>query len=82
MYLHLEIWVKVINCFKKGFYLDEILNSGIITPIFYKSGGISQIELPDFERLVSDCAKLKKLDELLNHLKRNNHRVLIFCQVL
>lgn len=67
---------------KKGYYLDEILNYGIITPIFYKSGGISQIELPDFERLVSDCAKLKKLDELLNNLQRNNHRVLIFCQVL
>lgn len=53
----------------------------MITPIFYKCGGISQIELPDFERLISDCAKLKKLDELLNNLKKDNHRVLIFCQV-
>lgn len=53
----------------------------MITPIFYKNGGISQIELPDFQRLISDCAKLKKLDELLTNLAKNNHRVLIFCQV-
>ena len=49
--------------------------------LFYKYEGYTQIELPSFERLVSDCAKLKKLDDLLNKLKKEDHRVLIFCQM-
>jgi len=62
-------------------YIEEQLDKGLLTPLFYKNEGYSQVELPSFERLVADCAKLKKLDELLVRLKRENHRVLIFCQM-
>jgi DNA helicase INO80 len=52
-----------------------------MTNLFYKFEGYSQIELPSFEKLISDCAKLKKLDELLGQLSKEGHRVLIFCQM-
>ena len=52
-----------------------------MTPLFYKQEGYTQLELPSFERLISDCGKLKKLDELLKKLIVENHRVLIFCQM-
>ena len=57
------------------------LETGLMTPLFYKQEGYTQLELPSFERLISDCAKLKKLDELLKKLIVENHRVLIFCQM-
>ncbi len=62
-------------------YLQEELDKGLMTELFYQNEGYTQIELPSFERLVADCAKLKKLDELLIRLKKENHRVLIFCQM-
>ena len=52
-----------------------------MTPLFYQMEGYTQLELPSFERLISDCAKLKKLDELLKKLISEDHRVLIFCQM-
>jgi DNA helicase INO80 len=58
-----------------------MLKDGLLTDLFYQNEGYSQIELPSFERLISDCAKLKKLDELLAKLAKENHRVLIFCQM-
>ena len=57
------------------------LENGLMTPLFYKQEGYTQLELPSFDRLISDCAKLKKLDELLKKLIVENHRVLIFCQM-
>ena len=54
--------------------------NGLLPPLFSKIG-FTQIELPSFERLISDCAKLKALDELLKKLYKENHRVLIFCQM-
>ena len=57
------------------------LETGLMTPLFYKQEGYTQLELPSFERLISDCAKLKQLDELLKKLIVENHRVLIFCQM-
>jgi len=57
------------------------LENGLMTPLFYQMEGYTQIELPSFERLISDCAKLKKLDELLKKLIEEDHRVLIFCQM-
>lgn len=62
-------------------YLEEQQESGIMTDLFYKYEGYSVIELPSFERLISDCAKLKKFDELLKKLHKENHRVLVFCQM-
>lgn len=41
----------------------------------------SKIEIPDFRSLVADSAKLNYLDKMLYKLKKNNHRVLIFCQM-
>ena len=37
------------------------------------------IELPFYSRLVSDCAKMKLLDEILSGLVSGGHRCLIFC---
>jgi DNA helicase INO80 len=59
----------------------NLLENGLMTPLFYQMEGYTQIELPSFERLISDCAKLKKLDELLKKLIVEDHRVLIFCQM-
>ena len=59
----------------------SLLENGLMTPLFYQMEGYTQIELPSFERLISDCAKLKKLDELLKKLITEDHRVLIFCQM-
>lgn len=42
---------------------------------------LTQFELPSFERLVSECSKLKTLDSLLIKLYHEGHRVLIFCQM-
>ena len=62
-------------------YSHHLLENGLMTPLFYQMEGYTQIELPSFERLISDCAKLKKLDELLKKLIAEDHRVLIFCQM-
>ena len=61
----------------KNLFYEE----GLLTPLFYQMETYTQIELPSFERLISDCAKLKKLDELLKKLFAEEHRVLIFCQM-
>lgn len=61
--------------------LSLIDQNGLMTPLFFPNEGYAQIELPSFDRLISDCAKLKKLDELLKKMHKENHRVLIFCQM-
>ena len=43
---------------------------------------LSQIEIPSFESLIADSCKLQYLNKLLPQLKKEGHRVLIFCQVL
>ena len=35
----------------------------------------------DLKRIVSDCGKMKLLDELLDKLKSEGHRVLIYSQM-
>ena len=60
---------------------QNLVENGLMTPLFYQMEGYTQIELPSFQRLISDCAKLKKLDELLKKLIAEDHRVLIFCQM-
>jgi DNA helicase INO80 len=60
---------------------QNLVENGLMTPLFYQMEGYTQIELPSFQRLISDCAKLKKLDELLKKLIIEDHRVLIFCQM-
>jgi DNA helicase INO80 len=58
----------------------SLLDHGIIGDII-KEKGASIIELPNYSRLVTDCAKMKFLDQLLSRLSAENHRVLIFCQM-
>ncbi|KAL4449582.1 hypothetical protein ABPG74_007405 [Tetrahymena malaccensis] len=48
---------------------------------FNNQESFSNIEVVDFASLVADSAKLKYLDALLTKLKREGHRVLIFCQM-
>ena len=69
---------EILNSEKNN---NKFIECGLMTPLFYKSEGYTQLELPSFERLISDCGKLKKLDELLKKLILENHRVLIFCQM-
>lgn len=64
-----------------GEYIEKTIEEGVLSDLFYKYEGFAEIELPSFEKLISDCSKLKKLDELLCELKKNDHRVLIFCQM-
>ena len=56
----------------------ELFEKGIIHDII-KEKGASIIELPNYSRLVTDCAKMKFLDKLLTEKAAGNHRVLIFC---
>lgn len=37
--------------------------------------------MPSMDRFITESAKLKKLDELLVELKKNDHRVLIYFQM-
>ena len=39
------------------------------------------LQLPPPAKLITDCAKLRVLDELLTNLKKDKHRCLIFCQM-
>lgn len=41
----------------------------------------STISMPSMDRFITESAKLKKLDELLVELKKNDHRVLIYFQM-
>ena len=34
----------------------SLLENGLMTPLFYQMEGYTQIELPSFQRLISDCA--------------------------
>ena len=40
-----------------------------------------QIEFPTIHSLISESSKLRTLDKLLKKLKKEKHRVLIFCQM-
>lgn len=57
-----------------------LLEHGIIGDVINEKGA-SILELPNYSRLVTDSAKMQFLDKLLAQLKRDNHRVLIFCQM-
>ena len=57
-----------------------LLENGVIGDILIEKGS-SLLELPNYGRLVTDCAKMQFLDKLLKDLRKNNHRCLIFCQM-
>lgn len=56
----------------------NLIEKGILDDMISEKGA-SILELPNYSRLVTDCAKMKFLDKLLTRLSRENHRVLIFC---
>lgn len=56
----------------------DLLEHGILGDAI-KEKGASILELPNYSRLVTDCAKMKFLDKLLADLAAGGHRVLIFC---
>ena len=58
----------------------SLLEQGVIGDLI-KEKGASILELPNYSRLVTDCAKMKFLDKLLGNLNTGKHRVLIFCQM-
>ncbi|VVC24393.1 Helicase superfamily 1/2, ATP-binding domain,Helicase, C-terminal,P-loop containing nucleoside [Cinara cedri] len=55
-------------------------NIGGLNSLKPKNGWF-HISIPDKQSLVTDCGKLKILDNLLTQLKRENHRVLIYSQM-
>ena len=56
----------------------SLLEHGILGDIITEKGA-SLLELPNYSRLVTDCAKMQFLDKLLKDLHRDKHRCLIFC---
>ena len=63
----------------KKVYDNTILNQGLCYG--YNPENPSEIEIPSFESMIADSAKLSYLNKLLPRLKAEGHRVLIFCQV-
>ena len=57
-----------------------MLENGILGDIIIEKGA-SLLELPNYSRLVTDCAKMGFLDKLLKDLHKEKHRCLIFCQM-
>lgn len=47
----------------------NLFENGIIGEVFHERGS-SILELPNYSRLVTDCAKMKVLDNLLTILKK------------
>jgi len=58
----------------------NLIERGILDEMITEKGA-SILELPNYSRLVTDCAKMQYLDRLLARLSRENHRCLIFCQM-
>ena len=59
----------------------QLFEEGLLPELFYNSEGTGDVEVPQFNKLISDCAKLRVLDDLLKRLKEEGHRCLIFCQM-
>ena len=57
-----------------------LIEHGILGEVIREKGA-SILELPNYSRLVTDCAKMRFLDKLLKELFSGKHRVLIFCQM-
>ncbi|CAL1526196.1 unnamed protein product [Lymnaea stagnalis] len=61
----------------RSFSPTERAGLSAISPYY----GWTQVQIPDKESLVSDAGKLFVLDSLLQRLKNDNHRVLIYSQM-
>jgi hypothetical protein len=56
----------------------NLFDKGIIGDLLHEKGACL-LELPNYSRLVTDCAKMQFLDKLLTSLHKGKHRCLIFC---
>lgn len=65
---------------KKKIPKENFPKAGLYPEPFNKSFS-SCISMPSMDRFITESAKLKKLDELLVQLKKNDHRVLIYFQM-
>lgn len=65
------------NAPPQGYHFFE---NGILKDIVIEKGS-TLLELPNYNRLVTDCGKMQFLDKLLKELNQQNHRCLIFCQM-
>jgi len=72
--------VNLTKKYKEEVLREQLFNGGIF--IRDPEENPSHIAIPSFESLIADSTKLRYLDKLLPKLKKNGHRVLIFCQVL
>lgn len=62
--------------------IDIVAVSGLLPRSFYQlTKNSSCINMPSFERMVSDSGKMLELEKLLSKLKQDGHRVLIFSQM-
>ncbi|CAJ0921046.1 14852_t:CDS:10 [Entrophospora sp. SA101] len=64
-----------------GQYLEQTGSQGIYGQTYFKSQGISYMQIPAMKRLIMDSGKLATLDKLLEELKAGGHRVLIYFQM-
>jgi len=69
------------NAYETLLHGHEVFEKGLLPELFYHLESTSELEIPKFNKLVSDCAKLRVLDNLLIKLRKENHRCLIFCQM-
>jgi len=56
----------------------KLFENGLLSDVIHEKGACI-LELPNYSRLVTDCAKMQFLDKLLSRLNKENHRCLIFC---
>lgn len=49
--------------------------------ILYKAPSMTYIQVINFGSLIGDSSKLRELDRILKEKKKNNDKVLIFCQM-
>jgi DNA helicase INO80 len=58
-----------------------IRNSDRLPSSFQDTEAFSSVHVPNPEKLVLECGKLKKLDEMLPKLKAEGHRILMYFQM-
>ncbi|KAG7194208.1 putative DNA helicase ino80 [Scheffersomyces spartinae] len=65
----------------KGVPVDQFPKSNMLPPPINHKIDYSNIRMPSMDRFISESGKLARLDSLLNELKMNDHRVLIYFQM-
>ena len=58
----------------------ELIQNGVLSTNYLVKGPCT-FQLPDYSRLVTDCSKMKILQDLLVKKHAGKHRCLVFCQM-